>query len=801
MRGAAALVLGGFLASCSHDEVNYSTYVADKMAAYQEVFVDAYGQIDPNQNWGFGPTTNAASRMTRALRKGIPEAPTFRDTVPFSRPVVPNYSDTVPSTAHYAKDYQNYQTGDVLYIDGSYSSLNNPQNTEGLTIYADGTVTYTGSTNQNGNGTTICVTQGSTLTLSSVANNLTVYLAPGATLNLPENATFQNAHAALYMSSGSQVNATNLQFTNSTKILNAGGTITASTLTLDQGNTLWNEGTITVTNAVTCKNTDDMIFNATGKTITAGRFDLINNNALLYNNGTATTTGEIKLHNSNAEIINNGALSGAVLNMAAGGKMHNVGTTTITGKTDLTNSNSKWMNDGQYTSGSFDVDNYSKQNYNNCRLTVTGNFHLNRGEFVLNADASVVTASFTWEDTSNFWMNSRSLLKVTGQLLTKNANSNYGFRGVGEQYAVIQAGSIAIESNEQFRMSYFGNLYVDTPTHFGQWYKDAPNTAQPCYYHDATVKFSFTDSADAGVVATAAPVSIPTTGCSPGYGSQVQPETVMIPIDQGETSEDLITVVTTNEYYETRELVEQGRVFCEDLGKISTNDLDFNDVVFDAYIYKVTPSTRTIITEDGVTVHDETVAGTPVYKTTIVLLAAGGTLPLSVAGSEVHNVMGGNSSTTIINTIENVEGSYGNSWVTQNPVVLGTEFTYESIVEIPIYVQYSNGTTLLLEAEQGWAPHKILTPIGTKWAKERIKVDDAYTDFHKYVEYSEDCWNQNFVSTNLYSHPRDTYQPLPMTAVTTLLSTEGPTTTYRAKGTSTTTGGYEGEEVLSRKLR
>ena len=98
-----------------------------------------------------------------------------------------------------------------------------------------------------------------------------------------------------------------------------------------------------------------------------------------------------------------------------------------------------------------------------------------------------------------------------------------------------------------------------------------------------------------------------------------------IPVDQSETGEGRITIVTTREFAERKELIEQGRVFCEDLGQISSNDLDFNDVVFDAYVYKVTPSTRTIVTEDGVETKNTTTTGEPFYKTTIVLLAAGGT--------------------------------------------------------------------------------------------------------------------------------------------------------------------------------
>jgi hypothetical protein len=40
-----------------------------------------------------------------------------------------------------------------------------------------------------------------------------------------------------------------------------------------------------------------------------------------------------------------------------------------------------------------------------------------------------------------------------------------------------------------------------------------------------------------------------------------------------------------------------------------------------------------------------------------------------------------------------------------------------------------------------------------------------------------------------------------MEPVATKLRTEGPTTTYRNKGTTTATGGYQNEEVLSRKTK
>ena len=278
---------------------------------------------------------------------------------------------------------------------------------------------------------------------------------------------------------------------------------------------------------------------------------------------------------------------------------------------------------------------------------------------------------------------------------------------------------------------------------------------------------------------------------------------ITIPIDQGEETEDKITIKTTKLKYKLTQLVEQGRVFCEDLGKISRNDLDFNDVVFDAYVTKTQTYTVIQVTEDDVPLPEETVWDEPTYSTEIVLLAAGGTLPLTLAGSyDVHDVLGHNPYTTIINTIADKEnGTYGNVTADPDPdpVQLGTDFTYKSIVEIPIKVQYSDGSTLELKAEQGWAPHKILVPIGTKWCREREDIADAYPDFKSYVGTSAKFWEGRKDDSKLFYHPKDTYTERSMEPVTEYLGSEGPVTTYRSKGETITVGGYQGEDVLSRR--
>ena len=149
MTGIAALAMGGMFTSCTQDMSIYSGELADyAKQTYEQKFIERFGEPDPNQTWGFGSTTVVGTRgMTRGE---MPATPSFRDTNPITKPTMPSYSNTIPEGAKYARDYQNYQKGDVIYVNTEYSSLNNPQNTEDLTIYVDGNVTYNGQTNQNG---------------------------------------------------------------------------------------------------------------------------------------------------------------------------------------------------------------------------------------------------------------------------------------------------------------------------------------------------------------------------------------------------------------------------------------------------------------------------------------------------------------------------------------------------------------------------------------------------------------------------------------------------------------------------
>ena len=158
---------------------------------------------------------------------------------------------------------------------------------------------------------------------------------------------------------------------------------------------------------------------------------------------------------------------------------------------------------------------------------------------------------------------------------------------------------------------------------------------------------------------------------------------------------DWIIKVTPGKGTPVDPVVEEGRIICEDMGNIG--DFDFNDVVFDAVIH-----------ESG--------------KTEIILLAAGGTLDISVDGVNVGEVMG-----KMVNT----------GLTKVNTYYFESENLYNNLIDIPIIVTKTDAAGLVtsyeLTAEMGKAPQKICVPVTFKWCIEYKNIKDAYPGFKDWV--------------------------------------------------------------------
>ena len=149
------------------------------------------------------------------------------------------------------------------------------------------------------------------------------------------------------------------------------------------------------------------------------------------------------------------------------------------------------------------------------------------------------------------------------------------------------------------------------------------------------------------------------------------------------------------------------RIIAEDLSVEDASDFDFNDVVFDVKMNYPNWGVHTII-----------------------LQAAGGTLPLKVGDSEVHGLFGV-STTTMVNT---------GAGVSKAPVTFTFAKNTTNVNEIPVKVQ-KNGQWIELEALKGKVASKIcVTPI-YRWCDERISIDTVYPNFSQWVTGEhDDLW-------------------------------------------------------------
>lgn len=190
---------------------------------------------------------------------------------------------------------------------------------------------------------------------------------------------------------------------------------------------------------------------------------------------------------------------------------------------------------------------------------------------------------------------------------------------------------------------------------------------------------------------------------------------------------DWIVTLTEAKKYDVPTITYQGRIMAEDLsaqydptGK--TSDWDFNDVVFDWAI------------KDG--------------KAYIKLLAAGGTLPLTIGGQLVDGVVEGG--VEVHNNVNGLKGYMKNCGVGDE--VPATEFVLEDHIYTDakniLIAVYKGGTWVEIEAEQGEPAAKFNCKVGTRWCDEYVNINRVYPDFTTWVTNPATDWTHGDGSTS-----------------------------------------------------
>lgn len=282
---------------------------------------------------------------------------------------------------------------------------------------------------------------------------------------------------------------------------------------------------------------------------------------------------------------------------------------------------------------------------------------------------------------------------------------------------------------------------------------------------------------------------------------------------------------TTRVIKSGEQVVQSGRVFCEDIvaAQYKYEDLDYNDVVFDAAI--VHKYRKLILTHYDE--HDNLITptedhpnpeikydfsgidgqadGYSEYYAKVCLLAAGGTLPISIQvrrnadeilyNGEIHNILGGKSSSIMINTLSKNERERVNmATVDYSPIDNDTQTRHAvdltRVVDkvttdkfelddnnpnyidinkcVKLDVQYGNVAATIESEYYGGqtdmvASAKFMVPLGTPWAKERVNIATAFPLFPQWVKDETDeygivnspFWEEanRAAATNFYCDP------------------------------------------------
>lgn len=233
----------------------------------------------------------------------------------------------------------------------------------------------------------------------------------------------------------------------------------------------------------------------------------------------------------------------------------------------------------------------------------------------------------------------------------------------------------------------------------------------------------------------------------------------------------------TKKTYTHKQIVDQGRVFCEDIATANmkvTEDIDYNDIVFDARVWQ-------IYDQDATTVNNITSNSDPYnyrWQYDISLLATGGTIEEKINGIDVHNKFGVGQSFMVNTWTPNCVSTLSGQWNTPTNLMQAVDFSYTlcynevdpnniGINTIPIEVHYGGKQMVALEnrnieertGEDGnkyivsSAPYKLCLPVGTQWPIERVNIQKAYSDFSSYVSSPNNLFYKGTkVSENLYTN-------------------------------------------------
>ena len=704
--GAMALIVGGFIVSCSHDDISQPATVDQMTKSFDEMFTELYGPIAPNHNWGFA-TVGVSEEANDLTEDPMLTRANTRSNMVISGDPFTKYENTdryyksaIPSTAK-------TPNVDVNTLQG-YTELKFENGTFGIhcwqgsrDIYVNGIVTMNVDNTNSLNQARIYLLPNSTLhfNMSAYINNLEIYVANGATLNY-------NAEK-LYKQTGGGI------------IFNRGTLNVPDNFEINQDAIVYNEGTIN------------------GNNITSKPGD--GHPSYFYNYGDLKLKGNMEL-NSCANFFNEGVVN-------------------VAGKTTATQAKIWWINKGHYTTGTLEFSAHNETFYNYCNLIVKGNTAFKDGIFHLMDNSYTETGTAVFGN-SHFevHMGNNSGINIKGNVSfgANGDGTDQGFFTTGTK-AYVRVDGKATVAAHKYSFVVGGNIVCAIKD--GIEDLGANNSGvQPTYeFKNGATVVDFNNL-----------IVTPKTagqGCGATWGGgnpNAYPETISIQkkihkkiIDQGRVfCEDIATAYRqVKEDIDYNDIVFDARVW------------EIYDQYEVTYNNTVTPSAKTnwryqydiCLLATGGTIAEK------VGKDEVDVHNAFGVGQAFMVNTWTTNcppTLSGQWNTPN-NIMKAVDFSYTINKADQ------TDPTNVGISTIPITVKYdgTNGVKALNNRElqeekddegkvisvRSSAPYKLCVPLGTAWPIERANIQSAYKNFSSYVSGKQEFWTNNIEQSNQYT--------------------------------------------------
>lgn len=699
MTGIAAAICLGF-SSCSKFDFTPITHGEEVYESYETAFVNKFGEPAPEQTWGFGTSTSTRAAITRSI-----SAPSVAEVnAPYDAQWVANYLATA-TEPDYTNSWDNadnsYMSACQWYANDN-GKLSTLLNNYDYCIYEGSPVTqadkdwYTANvkdlieqTNKNWNNDseaayTILMklkeytgdynywglnvnSEGGWVSDPTFVRNFKITGTWNGGINVVETGGYTDGVANGYERTVVVTGTWNLSWTEQ-KVGARGRIIVAD------------GGTINVGDGATLSSVNEaQIVVLPGGKITG-------NGTVAFNNGTSAELvsyngGEINVgtfNNNGGDFYNYGTLKATSLLGGAGKSCyynHNLISIQNTGAYDSSSSNTRIYNGCQfYCSGNMRIRNYEG---------IQGSALICDGELMLSGSEDGTT------DASYVGLQAGALVKCgtlynNGTSWSGPTHSGYAVLDIEDKITYLNWEQDAPQNGGYFA----NNIYV----YAGTWANTPGGNGWASW--DAETKFNVVRNATGNgnvtiieksnddkdeLIPADSDFSAGVSGCTPGFKGKT-PD----PDPEPDPEPEAI------------------RVIAEDLSASEGSDFDFNDVVFDVQLNYPADNQHTIT-----------------------LLAAGGTLPLTVGGMEyeVHDLFGVSTS-TMVNT--------NNGTAVRQPVKYVITGNYSNAKDIEVRVK-KGSEWLLLTAEQGKAASKIGVPTTYQWCDEWQDIEDRYPKFKEYV--------------------------------------------------------------------